>query len=110
DLTSVFSDDEQAASELTFSVESNSNTGLADVSVNNTSDELTLSLIADSSGSAIITIRATDSGGLTVDNSFNVTVNPVNDAPTISTPIADVTVDENAPNTLIDLSTNFSDV
>ena len=110
DLTSVFSDAEQAASELTFSVESNSNTGLADVSVNNTSDELTLSLIADSSGSAIITIRATDSGGLTVDNSFNVTVNPVNDAPTISTPIADVTVDENAPNTLIDLSTNFSDV
>jgi|GEM_PF-1160470 surface protein len=110
DLTSVFSDAEQAASELTFSVESNSNTGLADVSVNNTSDELTLSLFADSSGSAIITIRATDSGGLTVDNSFNVTVNPVNDAPTISTPIADVTVDENAPNTLIDLSTNFSDV
>jgi len=110
DLTSVFSDAEQAASELTFSVESNSNTGLADVSVNNTSDELTLSLFADSSGSAIITIRATDSGGLTVDNSFNVTVNPVNDVPTISTPIADVTVDENAPNTVIDLSTSFSDV
>ena len=110
DLTSVFSDAEQAASELTFSVESNSNTGLADVSVNNTSDELTLSLIPDSSGSAIITIRATDSGGLTVDNSFNVTVNPVNDAPVVSTPIADVTVDENAPNTVIDLSTSFSDV
>ncbi|MEQ9425559.1 MAG: BspA family leucine-rich repeat surface protein, partial [Cyclobacteriaceae bacterium] len=110
DLTSVFSDAEQAASELTFSVESNSNTGLADVSVNNTSDELTLSLIADSSGSAIITIRATDSGVLTVDNSFNVTVNPVNDAPVVSTPIADVTVDENAPNTVLDLSTSFSDV
>ncbi len=110
DLTSVFSDAEQAVSDLIFSIESNSNTDLVNASVDNSSDELTLALVADSSGSANITVRATDSGGLSVDNSFVLTVNPVNDEPIISTPIADVTVDENAANTVLDLSSNFSDV
>ena len=110
DLTSVFSDAEQAVGDLIFSIESNLNTNLVNAAVDNTSDELTLALVADSSGSANITIRATDSGGLDVDNSFVLTVNPVNDEPTVISPIAAVTVDENAASTVIDLSTNFSDV
>ena len=110
DLTSVFSDAEQAAGELVFSLVSNSNTDLVNGTVDNTLDELTLALVADSSGSANITVRATDSGGLSVDNSFVLTVNPVNDEPTVVSPIADVNVDENAENTVLDLSANFSDV
>ncbi len=110
DLTSVFSDAEQAVGELVFSLVSNSNTHIVNGTVDNNSDELTLALISDSSGIANITIRATDSGGLNVDNSFVLTVNPVNDEPTVLSPIADVSVDENAENTVIDLSTNFSDI
>ncbi len=75
DLTSIFSDSEDADSDLTFSVVSNSNSALVDASVDNAADQLTLDYQADQNGSADITIRAQDSGGLTVDDVFTVTVN-----------------------------------
>ncbi|WP_172456689.1 hypothetical protein, partial [Microcystis aeruginosa] len=46
----------------------------------------------------------------TVDNTFLVTVNPVDDAPTVLNPITDVNVNEDAANTVIDLTNIFSDV
>ena len=42
---------------------------------------LTLDYAAAQNGTADITVRATDAGGLWVESTFTVTVNPVNDAP-----------------------------
>ena len=53
---------------------SNSNSALVNTSVDNGTDQLTLDYQADQSGSADITIRAEDGGGLTVDEVFTVTV------------------------------------
>ncbi|MEX2139955.1 MAG: Ig-like domain-containing protein [Pirellulales bacterium] len=61
-------------------------------------------------GQADITVRATDSGGALVNDVFRVTVTALNDAPIIVNPIADVTVEEDARDTDIDLSGRFSDV
>jgi surface protein len=110
ELTQFFADIDQLAADLLFSVESNSNALLLNASIDNTTNELTLDYLENQFGSSLIKLRATDLGGLSVDTSFTVTVNPVNDAPTVSSPIADITVDENAANTVVDLSTNFSDL
>ena len=64
---------------LTYTVFANDNSGLVGTSISGGS--LTLSYAIDASGEANITIRATDSGSLTVDDTFNVTVIEVNDAP-----------------------------
>ncbi|TRU88112.1 MAG: hypothetical protein EWV76_09645 [Microcystis novacekii Mn_MB_F_20050700_S1] len=61
------------------------------------------------SGTANLTIRGT-SNGKTVDDTFVITVNPVNDAPTVLNPITDVNVNEDAENSVINLSNVFSDV
>ncbi|MFY0683875.1 MAG: BspA family leucine-rich repeat surface protein [Balneola sp.] len=108
DLTIIFSDAEENDADLIYSV-SNSNPAILSASID-PDNKLVLTLVADSSGTAELTIQAEDSKGLTAQNTFTLTIDPVNDAPTVSTPIADVMVDENAANTIIDLSTNFSDV
>ncbi len=110
DLTSIFSDAEQTSGELTFSVESNSNTGLVNASVNNTADELTFAFVSNQNGVAEIIIQALDNGGLTLQDTVNITVNSINDAPIVSNPIADLTVNEDASESKIDLSTVFSDL
>ncbi|MFM6729460.1 MAG: S8 family serine peptidase, partial [Dolichospermum sp.] len=50
-------------------------------------------------------------GTVYADNAatVNITVNPVDDAPTVLNPITDVNVDEDAANTVIDITTVFSD-
>ena len=58
----------------------------------------------------MITVTATDASNESVDTTFNVTVTPVNDAPTVANPITDVTVIEDASNTTIDISGVFADV
>jgi hypothetical protein len=40
----------------------------------------------------------------------NITVNPVDDAPTVLNPITDVNVNEDAANTVIDLTNVFTDI
>jgi type IV pilus assembly protein PilY1 len=64
-----------------------------------------LTTAADRNGVATVTITATDSGapGLSVSTSFDVTVNPINDAPTVVAPIADRTVPEDGPDIAITL-------
>ncbi|MEQ8577846.1 MAG: BspA family leucine-rich repeat surface protein [Balneola sp.] len=85
-LLSYFSDQEQSSADLEYSIFLNTNSGLVNAVVDNLTDTLNLSYTADSSGLAEITIRTTDSGGLTVDNTFLVTINPVNDVPIASNP------------------------
>lgn len=59
---------------LTFTVANNSNPGLVQATI--VGNQLTLDYVDGQTGTAQITIRATDLSGSTVDVTFNVTVNP----------------------------------
>ena len=61
---------------------------------------LTLTPVADRSGSLSFTITVSDSGGLSVTKTVNLTINAVNDAPVIST-IADRTINEDTSSGVI---------
>jgi len=78
DLTTVFSDVEDGTN-LTYTVQSNDNPTLVDASI--ATSTLTLDYLADQSGSATIVVRATDSGGLFVEDTISLTVSP--DTPTV---------------------------
>lgn len=106
DLASVFTDLEDAT--LTLMVQTNTNPGLVDAALNGT--QLTLTYTVATTGTADITIRATDSKGLFVEDTFTLTVNPANTPPTVANPIADVNVIENDPPTVIDLTAVFTDL
>ena len=108
DLSGVF-DDIDPSDTLTFSVVNNTNPLLVSSSVDGSN--VTLSYAPDQHGTADITVRATDSGlpGLWVDDIFKVTVTPLNPPPIVANPISDMTVDEDAPDTVLDLSDVFDD-
>ena len=92
DLKAVFTDVEDGSA-LTYSIESNTNSGLVTPTIVAADSTLDLSFTASTSGTATITVRATDSGSLFVDDVFTVTVN---DSPTVASAIADTTVAENS--------------
>ena len=104
DLSSVFNDADNDS--LSYSA-SSTNSSLVSVSVSGS--DLTLSFGADQFGTADVTVTADDGNGGTVSDTFLVTVNSTNVAPTVVSPIADVTVDEDAADTVIDLSGVFAD-
>ncbi|MDP6547120.1 MAG: lamin tail domain-containing protein, partial [Phycisphaerae bacterium] len=106
-LPGVF-DDVDFGDTFALSVTGNTNTDL--VAANIIGTRIVLSYVTDENGTADITVRATDSGGLWVEDTFTVTVDPTNDAPTVVNPIADVTVDEDADDTVLDLSNVFGDI
>ena len=82
DLFAAFADTEDADASLTYTIISNSNPGLfSATTVNGTAGTLTLDYAPNAHGTADLTVRATDSGGLWVESTFTVTVNPVNDPP-----------------------------
>ncbi|MEC8555201.1 MAG: Ig-like domain-containing protein [Planctomycetota bacterium] len=64
---------------LTFSVIGNSNPALVTPVV--AGNQLALQLTANQSGTAVISIRAEDTEGQAIIDTFNLTVNPVNDVP-----------------------------
>ncbi len=108
DLYDVFDDAESADADLTYAIFSVSNPALFDPAPTITKPNLTLDYAADANGKSDVKVRATDSGGLWVETTFKVTVNAVNDLPTTSG-IANVTVNEDAPNTVINLANAFAD-
>ncbi|MEC7838504.1 MAG: Ig-like domain-containing protein, partial [Chlamydiota bacterium] len=110
DLSQAFADVDilTNSDNLTLEVISNTNTSLVGASLSG--NTLTLDYADNQNGVANITIRATDSTGAYVEDTFTVTVNAVNDAPTVDNGIADVTVNEDAANTVLDLSQAFADV
>jgi VCBS repeat-containing protein len=74
ELFPVFEDDRDADNELTYSVGLNANSALFDsVSIDPATGELTLDYAASGAGEAVITVRATDTGGLFVEDTFTVT-------------------------------------
>ncbi|MEX2454033.1 MAG: Ig-like domain-containing protein, partial [Rhodospirillaceae bacterium] len=81
DLAAIFTDVDDAT--LTYAVTANTNAGLVTTALAGAS--LTLGFLADQSGAASITVTATDGEGLSVAETFDVTVAPINDAPVITT-------------------------
>jgi cyclophilin family peptidyl-prolyl cis-trans isomerase len=69
----VVGDGGSGKDQLTFSVVSNSNTNLVTTGIAN--DKLTLTYAPGQTGTATITVKATDQFGLSVETTFTVTVN-----------------------------------
>lgn len=91
-LFDSFDDLEDGSENLDYEVLSNTNPALfSSVDIDPVTGELTLAYTPDLSGTAEITVEAEDSAGQTVEATFSVTVNAVNDAP--------IGVDDNVPNT-----------
>ena len=67
-----------------------------------------VTVTGEAPGAATITVRATDPGGLSATQTFEVTVSSANQAPTVSAAIPDQTLEEGAQVTL-DVSAAFSD-
>lgn len=82
-LTDFFADIENGSAGLTYAVVDNTNPALF-ASVTAADGILTLIYASNANGSAILTVRATDTGGLSVDLPLAVTVGAVNDAPTFA--------------------------
>ena len=108
DLYDVFDDAEDADADLTYVIVSVSNPALFEPDPSISKPTLALDYAADVNGKSDVVVRATDSGGLSVQTTFKVTVNAVNDPPTTSG-IANVNVSEDAPNTVINLGAAFAD-
>jgi hypothetical protein len=105
DLNNHFSDVDNSV--LTYIVANNS----AEVTSSIKDNILTLSSVLNWSGSADISVTANDLvSKLSVNDSFRLIVSPVNDAPVVSTPLADITKDEDFTEFTIDLNGNFSDI
>ncbi len=64
---------------------------------------LTFQPVANQSGVALITVRLVDAGSLDFIQTFTITVNPVNDAPTLNA-VSNVFVPKNAPAQVISLA------
>lgn len=81
-LYDAFDDAEDADFLLQYDVVGNTNYSVAYGGI--VDGDLQLIFETDAYGTTDMTIRATDTGGLWVETTFTITVNPVNDAPVIS--------------------------
>ncbi len=68
-----------------------------------TSGLLSYTPVANATGTATITVTVTNSGGMSIQVQFTITVNPVNNPPTLD-PIANQTVNENCGTQTINLT------
>ena len=105
DLSDSFTDPDRET--LTLSVGANDNPTLVSASL--VDSAIILDLQDDQNGTANITIHATDLAGESISNTLQVSVTPINDLPTVVSPIEDVMVDEDAADTIIDLRATFVD-
>jgi VCBS repeat-containing protein len=116
DLSNVFADPDITngnSDRLRLRVVGNTNPSLLNTSLAQTGTQLTLDYLRYQNGSADITIEATDQGGETVRTTFRVNVAPVNNPPEVVASLGAmgfVTVNEDAPDTTVDMSIAFDDV
>ncbi len=110
DLFAAFDDIEDDDGDLSFSLISNTNPGLLNVaSIDHGAGTLTLDFAANQFGNSTVTVRATDSDGASVDTSFDIVINAINDAPTTSG-ISDIVTPEGTNHSQINLASVFSDI
>jgi hypothetical protein len=95
-LTEVFTDEEDGEA-LTFTLHSNSKPSLVTATIDPTDSTLDLSFGPDQTGEAEIVVRATDSGGLTADDTLMVTVSTATAVGDPALP-ARFALHQNAPN------------
>jgi hypothetical protein len=89
DLRAIFDDEDEGAISLLHDLLSNTNASLFEaVTIDAAAGTITLDYAKDQFGTADLTLRATDTGALSVQSSFTVTVNPVNDAPVMQANVA----------------------
>ncbi|MEZ5325624.1 MAG: Ig-like domain-containing protein [Verrucomicrobiales bacterium] len=112
DLSSAFSDEEDDAGDLQFSVQQVSGTEkVVDVTVLDDSPSLAIHFIENAYGIAGFRVTATDRGGLTVSTPVDVRVRPVNDAPEVVATIpVSITVEEDSAPAMLTLPDYFADV
>jgi len=108
DLTPVFADADVPNGDVLTLTTVSDNPGVVFASVEGT--QLTLTFLPNANGTANISVTATDLVGLTVTDTFTVTVNAVNDTPIVVQKLADLDVLVNAPAAVIDLTAVFTDV
>jgi hypothetical protein len=107
DISGTFTDPDRDA--LVLTVADNSASSLVTATVAGT--QLALAFQSQQNGSALITVRATDPGGLSVEDTFQVTVVCPTRPPVVANPIADVTITDRLPVTrTVDLSGTFTDL
>ena len=113
DLFAAFADYEDADANLTYTITTNTNPGLfSSTLINGTAGTMTLDYAPNANGTADITVRVADTSGLWVEDTFTVTVTPVNDAPA-ATPVTLAAISENDGTRLItqaELLANATDV
>jgi len=107
DLAPVFTDADNDDLAIIKTLHSNTNPALVTAILSDNS--LTLSFHANQNGSAIITIQA-NSNGVNITDAFEVTVAAVDDAPFVNLEIDNITVEENADDTIISLTHVFIDI
>jgi parallel beta-helix repeat protein len=105
-LLGVFNDIEDTT--LAYSLVSNDNTNL--LTANVSGNDLVLNYISQQNGVANVIVRATDSEGAFVDHAIEVTVNSINDAPTVDNPLGPLVVEEDPPNSIVNLLNSFTDI
>ena len=106
-MSTLFTDVDNDDDAIALSVVGNTNQSLVTAIIND--KNLTLDYLPNQSGTAHITVRGI-SNGKTVDETFAVTVNSIDDPPLVKSKLDDFTVDEDANNTVIDLSNLFTDI
>jgi VCBS repeat-containing protein len=90
-LAASFDDVEDADPTLAFSILSNTNPGLFDsVVIDAVAGTLTLDYAADKPGSSFVTLRCADTGGLTVDATFRVSVIDIQESKIVASDAASV--------------------
>ena len=99
-ITLQTSDVEDTPAQLLLTVSVN-DTNLLTVAIANRT--LTLTALSNQFGGTRVTVVLTDSAGEAVSNAFDVTVNPINDPPTLNT-IDPVVIDQKAGLTTVPLS------
>ncbi|QTA84808.1 Immunoglobulin domain-containing protein [Desulfonema magnum] len=106
-LSDVFTDIDSDVSAIVKTLISNTNSDL--VSAEIAGDTLTLTYQPDQHGEAVITVSG-ESDGKTAEDTFTVTVNPVDDPPVVAAEISDAEVTEGEPATVTDLAGMFMDI
>ncbi|KPA15467.1 peptidase-like protein, partial [Candidatus Magnetomorum sp. HK-1] len=106
-LHNVFTDIDNDDSHIQTIVADNSNISLVVASISD--NELSLIFLPNQNGLAEITLMAI-SNGLSVTDTFMVTVNPVDDPPVVANAIADVANDISAEILTIPLTDVFADI
>ncbi len=95
DLSEIFRDADLAGGDsLTYSVADNSNVRLVSTAI--TGDKLQFTVQAFQNGTATLTLRATDESGAFVEDSFQITVNAINNAPIVVNPLDDLVLTEDS--------------